>query len=67
MSSTVFSIFNVQSVLILDFYFVTSYPNPRLKYLYSQSSRCSAKQTTILIWHPEEWPDSWLILICHYS
>ena len=62
-----FSIFNVQSVMILDcrFYFVTSYPTPRLKRLYSQSSKCSAKKATILIRHSEKWPESWLILIFH--
>ena len=39
--------------------------NPFVKRLYSQSSTCSAKKATMLIWHPEKWSESLLIMICH--
>ena len=49
------SIFNAQSVLILDwwFYFVTSYPNSTCKKILFSKFRCSAKEATILTGHPE--------------
>ena len=49
--------------LIVDF--TLSLITPRVKCFYSQSSRCSAKEATTLIGHPEKWPESWLIFICH--
>ena len=55
----IYSIFNVQSVLILDcwFYFVTSYPNSTCKTFLFSKFRCSAKEATILIGHPEKWSE----------
>ena len=55
----IYSIFNVQSVLILDcwFYFVTSYPNSSCKTFLFSKFRCSAKETTLLIGHPAKWSE----------
>ena len=57
----IFSIFNVQSVLILiaDFTLSVVTQTPRVKHSYSQRSRRSAKEAMILLWHPEKWPESW--------
>ena len=61
-----FSMCKVSWFLIVDFTLSLVTQTPRVKRLYSQSSRCSAKKATILIWHPEKWPESWLILIYHW-
>ena len=55
----IYSIFNVQSVLILDcwFYFVISYPNSTCKTFLFSKFRYSAKEATILIEHPEKWSE----------
>ena len=67
MEHPVYIIFNVENVLNLlaDFHLTLVTQTLRVKRLYSQSSRCSAKEAMILIWYPEKWPESWLILICH--
>ena len=61
----VFSTCKVSSFLIPDFTLSLVTQTLHAKRLYSQSSRCSAKEATILISHPNKWPKSWLILICH--
>ena len=61
----VFSMYKVAWFLIIDFTLSLVTQTPCVKRFYSQSSRCSAKETTILTGHPEKWPESWLILICH--
>ena len=61
----VFSMWKLSWFLIVDFTLSQITQIPPAKRLYSQSSRCSAKKAVILIWHPEKWPESWLIFICH--
>ena len=57
----VFSMCKVSSFLIPDFTLSLVTQTLHAKRLYSQSSRCSAKEATILISHPNKWPKSWLI------
>ena len=61
----VFSVCKVPWFLIVNFTLSLVIQTSHVKPLYSQSSRCPAKKSTILIWHPEKLPESWLILICH--
>ena len=61
----VLSMWKVSWFLIVDFTLSLVTQIPRVKRLSSQSSRFPAKKATTLIWHPEKWPESWLILICH--
>ena len=59
----VFSMWKVSWFLIVDFALSLDTQTPCVKRLYSQSSRCFAKKAAMLIWHPEKWPESWLVLI----
>ena len=54
----VFSMFKVSWFLIADFTLTLVTQTLPLKRFYSQSFRCSAKEATILIGHPEKWPES---------
>ena len=63
----VFSMCKVSWFLIVNFTLSLVTQTPRLKGFYSRSSRCSAKEVTILIGLPGKWTEFWLILICHCS
>ena len=60
----VFSMCKVSWFLIVDFT-LSRITQTRVKRLYFQCYRCSAKEATILIWPLEKWLESLLILICH--